>query len=138
MRQSQILQPASFLLFRLVFAGCCQPLLNEGPSRRYFCESFLGCLDLYPAGLQGCTYPFLPPTTSAFPNWDLGRLAGKLHSATSEWSSISRRQSFLYVQASKFVRHPGRSYRYGSMSMGQPWRLSEQNICRYLHMHRIC
>ena len=52
---------------RWVFAGCCQSLLGDGPSRRYLCESFLGCLDPYPVGSWRCTYPFLPSTTSAFP-----------------------------------------------------------------------
>ena len=77
MRQSQILHPALLPLFRVVFAGRCQPLLEEGPSRRYLCESFLGCLDLYLAGLRKCTCPFLPPATSAFPAWDMGRLSQK-------------------------------------------------------------
>ena len=31
-------------LVRAVSAGCYQPLLPAGPSRRYLCESFLGCL----------------------------------------------------------------------------------------------
>ena len=33
-----------------VFAGCCQPLLGVGPSRRCLCESFPTCLDPYPGG----------------------------------------------------------------------------------------
>ena len=36
------------------------PLLVKGPSRRYLCKSFTGCLDPYPGGLQRCSYPFLP------------------------------------------------------------------------------
>src|SRR5262249_21734908 len=36
-----------------VFAGCYQPLLRLGPSRRYLCESFLGCLGLYPGSSHG-------------------------------------------------------------------------------------
>ena len=35
MRQTIILLPTSVSLFRPVFAGCCQPLLEDGPSRRY-------------------------------------------------------------------------------------------------------
>src|SRR5262249_37315339 len=31
-----------------VCAGCCQPLLGEGPSRRYLCVSVPACLDPYP------------------------------------------------------------------------------------------
>lgn len=33
-----------------VFAGCCQPRLQRGPSRRYLHDSFPGCLDPYPGG----------------------------------------------------------------------------------------
>jgi hypothetical protein len=36
---------------------CCQP----GPSRRYLCESFLGCLVPYHGGPTECVYLFLPP-----------------------------------------------------------------------------
>ena len=122
MRQSQILHAASPPLLLVVFAGCCQPLLDEGPSRRYLCESFLGCLDPYPAGLQKCTCPLLPSATSTFPAWDTGRHARMTRSATSERPSISRRQSFLYVQASKFACHPDRSHRC-SQSARRPWRL---------------
>ena len=44
-------------------------------------------------------------------------------SATSERPRLSRRQSFLYVQASKFACHPDRSQRWGLTSPRQPWRL---------------
>ena len=47
-------------LVRRVFAGCYQPLLGDGPSRRYLCESFSGCLDLYPGGSQGAHTRFFP------------------------------------------------------------------------------
>jgi len=36
---------------------CCPP----GSSRRYLCESFLGCLVPYHGGPTGCVYLFLPP-----------------------------------------------------------------------------
>jgi len=52
---------------RWVFAGCCQPLLGDGPSRRYLCEPVPGCLDLCRVGSWGCACPFLPPRSSAFP-----------------------------------------------------------------------
>lgn len=39
-------------LLRKVFAGCCQPLLRKGPSRRYLCRSFPTCLDPYSGCLQ--------------------------------------------------------------------------------------
>ena len=31
-----------FRLVRAVFAGCCQPLLGDGPSRRYLCDPCVG------------------------------------------------------------------------------------------------
>jgi len=40
-------------LARMVFAGCCQPRLGTGPSRRYLCRSFPTCLDPYSGCSQG-------------------------------------------------------------------------------------
>ena len=40
-------------LARTVFAGCCQPLLGTGPSRRYLCQSFPTCLDPCSGRSQG-------------------------------------------------------------------------------------
>src|SRR5260370_21017815 len=47
-------------LVRGVLAGCDQPLLPTGCSRRYLCESFLGCLVPCPGGSTECIYLFLP------------------------------------------------------------------------------
>ena len=38
-------------LFPEVLAGCCEPLLETGSSRRYLCKSFPGCLSHDPVGL---------------------------------------------------------------------------------------
>ena len=43
-----------------VFAGCCQPRLGVGPSRRYLCGSFPACLDPYPGGSRGALTRFFP------------------------------------------------------------------------------
>src|SRR5664280_1216290 len=48
-------------LVQEVFAGCYQPLLPTGSSRRYLCESFLGCLVPCDGGTTECFYLFLPP-----------------------------------------------------------------------------
>jgi hypothetical protein len=53
-------------LIRRVFAGCCQSLLGDGPSRRYLRKSISGCLDPYPGGFLWCIYPLLPIETSAY------------------------------------------------------------------------
>ena len=54
---SPLLRP--FGLVRGVFAGCYQPLLLPGFSRRYLCESFLGCLVPCPGGPTDCLCLFL-------------------------------------------------------------------------------
>jgi hypothetical protein len=43
-----------------VFAGCCQPLLGGGPSRRSLCESLSACLDPYPGCSCGARARFFP------------------------------------------------------------------------------
>jgi hypothetical protein len=54
---SPLLRP--FGLVRGVFAGCYQPLLLPGLSRRYLCESFLRCLVPCPGGPTDCLCLFL-------------------------------------------------------------------------------
>jgi len=61
-------------LVRGVSAGCYQPLLSGGPSRRYLCESFLGCLGPCPGGTAECTCLFLPPRHRPSPVHYRGRL----------------------------------------------------------------
>lgn len=43
-----------------VFAGCCQPLLGVGLSRRYLRESFSTCKDPYPGCFHGAFTRFFP------------------------------------------------------------------------------
>jgi len=77
MRRSRSTLPSFGLsLVRGVSAGCYQPLLPAGPSRRYLCESFLGCLDPCHGGMWSAFACFflhvisLPPSLSrsAFPH----------------------------------------------------------------------
>src|SRR5450756_1365062 len=61
-RQSRLaLLSFGLSLVQEVFAGCYQPLLPSGSSRRYLCKSFLGCLVPYHGGPTECEYLFLPP-----------------------------------------------------------------------------
>ena len=69
---SDHLPPASFVdLVRQVFAGCSEPLLEGGPSRRYLCNPCLGARTPTPQRPFGA-YPFLPkghrphPTVEGF------------------------------------------------------------------------
>jgi hypothetical protein len=60
MRQTQFLpRPRSSLVPR-VYAGCCESLLEEGPSRRYLCTSFLACKDPYPGCSCGARARYFP------------------------------------------------------------------------------
>ena len=45
-----------------VCAGCCEPLLRRGPSRRYLCVSVPRCLDPYPGGVVGAHTHYFPTT----------------------------------------------------------------------------
>jgi hypothetical protein len=70
--RSPLLRPLS--LVRGVSAGCDQPLLLAGPSRRYLCESFPACLGPCHGGPVECTCLFLPPRHRPSPVHYRGRL----------------------------------------------------------------
>jgi len=61
-------------LVRGVSAGCYQPLLPAGPSRRYLCESFPACLGPCHGGPVECVCLFLPPRHRPSPVHYRGRL----------------------------------------------------------------
>jgi hypothetical protein len=82
MRQSStLLVPRSYPQHQ-VCAGCCQPLLGEGPSRRYLCVSFPACLDLYPGGSCGAPTRFFPHD-SGLPPVRTGSALHNVRTATS-------------------------------------------------------
>lgn len=60
MRQTKILLSTSVPLFRQVFAGCCEPLLEDGPSRLYLCDPYIGAWVLTPPFLIGALVRFFP------------------------------------------------------------------------------
>jgi len=76
MRQTVILPLASVSLFQRVFAGCCEPLLHDGPSRRYLCYLPVGAWTPTPAALQ-VLLPVSSPKALAFPAVIPGRRLAK-------------------------------------------------------------
>ncbi len=62
--------------------------------------------------------PVSSHSASAFPQRLHGRHSANTRTTTSVRTVISGLQSFLYVQASRFAGHPGRSYRYGFPPQG--------------------
>ena len=123
----------------MVFAGCCQPLLDGGSSQRFFCMSVSGCLGHDPGGTSGAHACFFPDVIG------LPSDRPKMRSAvrTVPLEEISRGEIFEIVtipsvQASWLARHPDLPYRCGSHPRAAVAFPFEQNLCRYLHRHRVC
>ena len=89
-----------------------------GPSRRYLTRTFSWMLGPLPRLSQWCLYPFLPAELRPSRNgYAVGSVA-TIRTTTSVRTVLSGLQSFLYVQASKFACHPGRSYRWHFCAQG--------------------
>jgi hypothetical protein len=82
-----------------------------GPSRRYLTRTSPWMLGPLPRLSQWCLYPFLPTELRPSRNGYAVGSEANTRTTTSVRTVISGLQSFLYVQASKFACHPGRSYR---------------------------
>lgn len=65
--------PLRLRFARMVFAACCQPLLETGPSRPCLCRSFPTCLDLYSGCSLGVHAPVASLETLAFSESRAGR-----------------------------------------------------------------
>jgi len=125
-------------LVQEVFAGCLQPLLPLGSSRRYLCESFLGCLVPYHGGPTECVYLFLPPYHRPSPREVWVGFPLLSANTTSRGGCFRGCRHFLYVQASEFACLPGRSYRCSKCRRAAETFTSGQNALRCLRTHRIC
>ena len=90
------------------------------------------------AGLTECTYLFLPPCHRPSPTGVWVGLPASTREHDFPRSVFSRLQTFLYVQASEFAHLPDRSYPCAYCRRAAEASTSEQNMLRYLRMHRIC
>ena len=126
-------------LVRGVSAGCYQPLLPAGPSRRYLCESFPGCLGPCHGGSTECTCLFLPPRHRPSPVHYRGRLPAFSPSKRFHDGSLFRDCSHFFMfrppslLASQIVPTAATYRRRAAEAF-----TSEQNMLRYLRMHRTC
>jgi hypothetical protein len=109
---------------RRVFAGCCEPLLVPGPSRRYLRSLCGGAWTRTPPRSTGAHTRFFPA--------DIGLtslLTRSAHGISLQSSfhrgSLSGLQSFANVQAPPLVRPPGCSHRRAGFLpvTGRPGRL---------------
>ena len=119
-----------------VCAGCCEPLLRRGPSRRYLCTSFPACLDPYPGGSCGAHARFFPHDIG-LPPLGPGRRSTISPPATSGGTPISGLQSFAHVQASRFAATQVAPTVVSRHEAAVAFT-SEQYTSRYLPVHRIC
>jgi hypothetical protein len=110
-------------LIRGVFAGCCQSLLGNGPSRRYLCNPCIGAWTLTPGCLSGASVRFFPESDSLTSVAPSSAHPTNRRNATSTTTLISGRQSFRYVQAPMLASPPGCTYRARTTPYGQPGRL---------------
>ncbi len=106
-----------------VFAGCCKPLLGVGSSRRYLCESFSACLDLYPGGFCGAFARFFPQnnglrdiTTRSAPH-----LTHAI--AISAWPIFRGSQSFVTFRPADWLATPIAPTAVPILGTRQPWLL---------------
>jgi hypothetical protein len=139
MCQSQSLSPASLLHSLLSLCSLDHPLLVSGtfPTLRLPNPS----LDAwtYTPAASGVHPPVSSPRASAFPNAVAGRRSATIRATTSARVPISGLQSFLYVQASSFACHPGRSYRRNSIRhVAAVAFTSEHRMSCCLLTRRIC
>ena len=96
-----------------VFAGCCQPLLRDGPSRRYLHNPCAGAGTPTPPRSSGALTRFLPGGRR--PHLRLKRFGARKLPTTRlrREVSVSRLQPFSYVPAPTLARPPDRAHRGG-------------------------
>ena len=129
---------SAFGLVRAVFAGCYQPLLLPGFSRRYLYESFPRCPSPYPGGLLSAFAWFFPSIHRPSPSFDW--VGFPLPSANTTFHGSAFEAAAIPLCSGLRVCSPPRSFLPLQVSpAGQP-RLftSEQNVRRYLRTHRTC
>jgi hypothetical protein len=101
------------LLFQRIFAGCLLSLTEDGPSRRYLRNPYIGAWTPTPWCSYRCTYSFLPGRHRPHVMLQTFGTPNNPCNATSTGTQITRLQSFSYVQAPILARPPGCTYRRG-------------------------
>ena len=126
-------------LGRRVLAGCCQPLLGEGPSRRYLHASFPRCLGPYPGAPRGALARFFP-RDYGLPHVATGSARRHLPHSDFRVGPLFRgcSHSFTFrppgLLATQGRSHRG-SYFHAAAAVAST---SEQNTGRCLPVHRVC
>src|SRR5262245_10633978 len=118
-----------------VCAGCREPLLVQGGSRRYLCVSVPRCLDPYPGGVvRAPTHYFL--TTIRLPPVPMRSAHRETPFSDFRTGVMSELQSFTHVQASRFAATQVAPTVVSRHEAAVAFT-SEQDTGRYLPVHRI-
>jgi hypothetical protein len=104
-----------------VFAGCCEPRLGIGPSRRCLCESFSACLDPYPGGSCGARTRFFPQD-NGLPDVRTRSAPSHIHTATSVWACFRGCNHSLMFRPADLLATPI-APTAAPLGTGQPWLL---------------
>ena len=121
-----------------VRAGCCEPLLETGSSRRYLCKCFSGCLSHGSRRVAGCVCLFLPLHRRPSPTPAAGSAFPESPRKETSCGGCFEIVAISYVQASWFARHPGLPYRYARRRRAAVTFPPEQITHRYRCVHRVC
>jgi hypothetical protein len=121
MRQTNTLPLPSVPLGLRVFAGCCESLLDIGPSRRYLCGSFPTCLHPYPGSSCGALTRFFPQDFG-LPRVRTGSALSYIHTATSVWACFRGCNHSLMFRPAGLLATPI-APTAAPLSAGQPWLL---------------
>jgi hypothetical protein len=117
--------PAAYghCLGQRVLAGCCQPLLGNGPSRHYLCNPCVGAWTPTPRCPPGALARFFPGDDGLTPILTSSAHTDYPGNAPSTGTHFSGLQSVRNVQAPTLASPPGCTHRRSSKPPGQPGRL---------------
>jgi hypothetical protein len=130
--------PSARHLGRGVCAGCDQPLLPPGPSRRYLCESFPRCPSPCPGGLLSAFAWFFPSIHRPSPSFVW--VGFPLPSANTTFHGSAFEAAAISLCSGLRVCSPPRSFLPLQVPLqgSRGFFTSEQNVRRYLRTHRTC
>ena len=122
-----------------VLAGCCEPLLETGSSRRYLYMSFPGCLSHGSRRVVGCLCLLLPLHRRPSPSPACGSAFPELPRKETSCGGCFEIVAIPYVQASWFARHPGLPCRCALNGRRTAVTFTPEYLThRYQCMHRAC
>ena len=138
MRQSKILSLPRFSLVQRVHAGCRESLLDDGPSRRYLCKSFIACLDPYSGCLCGARARYFPQNIG-LPGEATRSALGNTHAmATSAWKILRSCSHSLMFKPAILLAIQVAPTTINILDWAAMAFTSEHITARYLTVPRIC